>query len=88
MLDEVVYLFEEMHFKSMIPDTRIQADVITYNSFINAFCKSHQIGKPTALLKKIKDHGIQANVYMYSVLVDGLCRDGRHKDAQKIFKDL
>lgn len=25
---------------------------------------------------------------MYSVLVDGLCKDGRLKDAQKVFKDL
>lgn len=34
MLDEVVYLFEEMHFKSMIPDT------VNYNSFVNGLCKS------------------------------------------------
>ncbi|KAJ1438693.1 Tetratricopeptide-like helical domain superfamily [Sesbania bispinosa] len=35
-----------------------------------------------ALFKKIKDMGIQPDMYTYSVLIDGLCKGGRLKNAQ------
>jgi pentatricopeptide repeat domain-containing protein 1/leucine-rich PPR motif-containing protein len=55
---------------------------------LDALCKNHHVDKAIALLTKIKDMGIQPNMYTYTILIDGLCKSGRLNDAQKVFEDL
>ncbi|XP_057444386.1 pentatricopeptide repeat-containing protein At1g62930, chloroplastic-like [Lotus japonicus] len=40
------------------------------------------------LLEKIKDKGIQPDMYTYNIIIDGLCTSGRLKDALEVFQEL
>ncbi|XP_024642343.1 putative pentatricopeptide repeat-containing protein At1g12700, mitochondrial [Medicago truncatula] len=44
--------------------------------------------KAITLLTKIKDQGIQPNLYTYTLLVDGICKNGKLKDAKAVYQDL
>jgi pentatricopeptide repeat domain-containing protein 1 len=44
--------------------------------------------KAIELLTKLKDHNIQPSVCTYNILINGLCKSGRLKDAQKVYEDL
>ena len=64
------------------------ANVITYNSLINALCKNLHLDQAISLFKKMKEHGIQIDVPSYTILIDGLCKGGRLRNAQEIFQHL
>jgi len=38
------------------------------------------------LVNKITDQGIEPNMTTYNILIDGLCKEGRLRNAQVIFK--
>ncbi|XLS94656.1 hypothetical protein HN51_070664, partial [Arachis hypogaea] len=56
------------------------ADIITYNSFLDALCKNHHVDKALVLFNTIKDQGIRPNICIYNILIDGLCKSGRFKN--------
>ena len=39
-------------------------------------------------LTKLEDYGIQPSMYTYNILIYGLCKVGRVKDAWKVFEYL
>jgi len=54
----------------------------------DALFKNHQVDKAIALLTKIKDQGIEPDMFTCTILVDGLCKNGRLQDAQQVYQDL
>ena len=64
------------------------ANVITYRSLIDSLCKSSQLDKAIALFNKMKDNGIQPDMYTLNILLHGLCKGKRLKNAQGLFQDL
>jgi pentatricopeptide repeat domain-containing protein 1 len=71
-----------MHNKGQLPN------IITYNSILYALCKNNHVDKTIALLIKIKENGIQPDAYTYTILSNGLCKDGRLDEAREVFPDL
>ncbi|RHN44845.1 putative pentatricopeptide [Medicago truncatula] len=65
-----------------------QADIITYTSLFDALFKNHKVYMAIALLKKIKDHRIEPYMFIYTLLVDGLCKNGRLQDTQEVYPNL
>ncbi|XP_058776584.1 pentatricopeptide repeat-containing protein At1g62670, mitochondrial-like [Vicia villosa] len=66
-------LVDEMHVRGQPPN------IITYNSLFDALCKNHLV-EEIALLRKVKDQGIQPNLCTYNILIKGLWQSGRLKD--------
>ncbi|KAH1241316.1 Pentatricopeptide repeat-containing protein, chloroplastic [Glycine max] len=98
-VDEAINLYKEMHQKNVAPDINLYvsdliddmhdcANVITYRSLIDSLCKSSQLDKAIALFNKMKDNGIQPDMYTLNILLHGLCKGKRLKNAQGLFQDL
>ena len=81
----------------------IRPDIVSLGILINCYChvgqmifafsiftlcKNHHVDKAIVLVKKIKDQGIQLDMYTYNILIDGLCKQGRLKDVRVIIQDL
>ncbi|KAH1152091.1 hypothetical protein GYH30_045537 [Glycine max] len=64
------------------------ANVITYNSLINALCKNLHLDQAISLFKKMKEHGIQIDVPSYTILIDGLCKAGLFDEALALLSKM
>ncbi|KAJ8552988.1 hypothetical protein K7X08_020381 [Anisodus acutangulus] len=80
-LDAAINLLNEMKLKGIPPD------IVTYNSLIDGLCRLGQWEKLCHSLlswKKREDIGIA----LYSVFINGLCKNGKLDEARSIFKKL
>ncbi|RZC02281.1 Pentatricopeptide repeat-containing protein [Glycine soja] len=79
---------KNLYVSDLIDDMHDCANVITYRSLIDSLCKSSQLDKAIALFNKMKDNGIQPDMYTLNILLHGLCKGKRLKNAQGLFQDL
>ncbi|KRH48603.1 hypothetical protein GLYMA_07G100300v4 [Glycine max] len=49
-----------------------RADVITYRSLLDVLCKNSLLDKAIGLFNKMKDHGVRPDVYIFTMLIDGI----------------
>ncbi|XP_045810404.1 pentatricopeptide repeat-containing protein At3g22470, mitochondrial-like [Trifolium pratense] len=66
-ISHALKLVVEMHDRG-----GLQPNIFTYNSILDALCKNHHVEKAIALLKKVKDEGIQPEMNTYTILIHGL----------------
>ena len=72
-------------------DERIEvkrADVITYRSLLDVLCKNSLLDKAIGLFNKMKDHGVRPDVYIFTMLIDGMCKGGRLKNAKSFSRSF
>jgi pentatricopeptide repeat domain-containing protein 1 len=62
--------------------------IVTGWSILDVLCKNQHVNHAIALLTKLKDQDIQPSMCSYNILIIGLCKVGRLKDAQNVFEDL
>ncbi|KHN25949.1 Putative pentatricopeptide repeat-containing protein [Glycine soja] len=85
MLTGAVTVFEEMK------DAGCEPDVITYNSLINLkeFLKLlSDLNEAFKLESEMQQAGVNLNIVTYTALLDGLCEDGRMREAEELFGAL
>ncbi|KAG5022187.1 hypothetical protein JHK82_018055 [Glycine max] len=83
-----LFTLNNLYVSDLIDDMHDCANVITYRSLIDSLCKSSQLDKAIALFNKMKDNGIQPDMYTLNILLHGLCKGKRLKNAQGLFQDL
>lgn len=50
--------------------------MVVYISLVNGWCRVGNIGEVERVFYEMKIEGIEFNVYIYSIVIDGLCRFG------------
>merc|ERR1712008_236879 len=71
-----------------LEDKGLEADVVTYNSLINACAKKGSVEKAEKLLKELEDKGLKANVVTYTSLINACAKAGNVEKAEKFFEEL
>ncbi|XLS94611.1 hypothetical protein HN51_070619, partial [Arachis hypogaea] len=47
----------------------------TYGTLINGLCKTGHTSAAIQVLRKIPHYGVAPDVFMYSAIIDSLCKD-------------
>lgn len=63
-------------------------DVITYGTLFDGLHKNGHHDEAMALLRKMHNNGVAANIVICNSQLDRLCESGRVKDAKDFFSDL
>ncbi|CAI0428754.1 unnamed protein product [Linum tenue] len=63
-------------------------DNVTYNSLLGYLCRQGQLDGALALFQVIDNSSLQSNVAGYNILMDGLWKAGREKEAREMFSRL
>ncbi|KAK6280247.1 hypothetical protein POUND7_020514 [Theobroma cacao] len=66
----------------------LRATVVSFNTLINGYCKSGNLGEGFRLKRAMEDSGIRPDVFTYSVLINGLCKESRLDDANGLFEEM
>ncbi|KAG9444602.1 hypothetical protein H6P81_015942 [Aristolochia fimbriata] len=66
---------------------RIPFSVFTYNIMIDFMCKGN-LHEALLLRDKMTDSGIELDLYAYTTIIWGLCKDGNVKEARKLLEEM
>jgi pentatricopeptide repeat protein len=68
-----------------LTNSRVNPDIITYNTLINAYCKAFNIEDAFKLFKELQKNGLSPDCVTYGTLIKGLYTVDREVDAFNIF---
>lgn len=80
--DKVLVLFTELVESCFRPDTAM------YGKAVQAAVKLGDVKRGMELLDSMKKRGVRTNVFVYNVLIGGLCKEKRIRDAQELFDEM
>ena len=66
----------------------IRLDRFTYSKAILAAVKLGDLNRAFELLNNMKNSRVSPNVFVYNVLLSGLCKEKRMRDAEKLFDEM
>ncbi|KAH0986186.1 hypothetical protein GBA52_013363 [Prunus armeniaca] len=73
---------------TLLADSGVTPDIITYNILINGFCKAGNINGAFKLFKDMQLKGLSPDSITYGTLIDGLQRVDREEDAFVVFDQM
>jgi len=66
-----------------------KANIITYTTLLNGFCKLGSTTAAVQLLRNMEKHrSCKPDVVAYSTVIDSLCKDGLVADALNLFSEM
>ncbi|KAL0722072.1 hypothetical protein Bca4012_036671 [Brassica carinata] len=69
-------------------DRRIEQDVFSYNTLLDAICKGGQMDLSFDILAQMRGKRIMPNVVSYSTVIDGFAKAGRFDEALNLFDEM
>ncbi|CAH8272847.1 unnamed protein product [Arabidopsis lyrata] len=71
-----------------ILDSDFRPSKFMYGKAIQATVKLSDVGKGLELFNRMKHDRIYPSVFIYNVLIDGLCKVRKMKDAEQLFDEM
>ena len=66
----------------------LEADIVTYNSLINAYSQRGDVKALTRLFDKMTTKGLKANIATYNTLVNACWKRGDVEEAARWFDEM
>ncbi|KAL9688927.1 hypothetical protein QQ045_033354 [Rhodiola kirilowii] len=63
-------------------------NAITFNIFINGWCKAKKLDQAQKMLKEMEDHGLSPTVVSYTSFVDAYCREKNFSKVDELLVEM
>ncbi|KAJ0088773.1 hypothetical protein Patl1_33255 [Pistacia atlantica] len=81
-VDRTLELFEKIVGSGFLTDR------FTYGKAVQAVVKLGDLDRGFEIVKSMKRRGVSPNVFVYNVLISGLCKEKKMRDAEKVFDKM
>ncbi|CAI9286828.1 unnamed protein product [Lactuca saligna] len=81
-LEKGLEFFAEMQKNGCLPN------VVTYNTLIDAYCKSRKLDDAFKLFKTMTNKDLEPNLISYNVILNGLAREWRMNETDEVLEEM
>lgn len=81
-MEKAVGILDEMNLAGINPNEH------TYTSIMQGYASLGDVGKAFQYFSKLKDEGLEVDVYTYEALLKACCKSGRMQSALAVTKEM
>ncbi|VVA20325.1 PREDICTED: pentatricopeptide [Prunus dulcis] len=75
-------------FYTEMREMGVEPDIISYNCFVDVYCKSREIDKAYKVVEQMRDENISPDVFTYTSIIGGLGLVGQPDKARDVLKEM